>query len=307
LIPKESRQRMELILKDIIANSYCYNIEDVLFTKDEKELPVSFSASVLNDSKGRIQGIMYIIKDITSIKNSEELLRRKIQDLNTFVYKASHELKGPLDSIMGLANLAKREVKGTNVEQHIDYIIDMTQRLNTNLINLLQISQVTQGKIEMKEIDIEALVNDVLRSVEHIKGFNSVKVEVKVNLESSIVSDFRMLTSIFQNLLENGIKYQRDDIDDSFIKVIIRDDENSYFIEVADNGIGLEDHEQELIFDMFYRSDNIVESIEGTGLGMYIVKESVQKLKGGIKISSEINHGTSFDIVIPKEAILMKV
>ncbi|MCH8902680.1 MAG: PAS domain S-box protein [Bacteroidetes bacterium] len=245
---------------------------------------------------GKIIGSMITHADITDRKHTEERLKDKNNELNTFVYKASHDLKGPLASIIGIANIAVEEIKNPAILTYFDMIVKSSQRLDSILMDLLELTRISQGTIQTSKVDVEQLTREILKSIEHAPSFSRIKFTLKFSQTKKLKTDRKLLTSILQNIIDNSVKYQNMSSKNPRVSIKIVDHNNGIKIEIADNGLGIEDDLKEKVFDMFFRGN--IES-KGTGLGLYIVKNSVEKLGGRIEMDSEIHVGTTFKLYLP--------
>jgi PAS domain S-box-containing protein len=256
---------------------------------------VSVNAQMLFDQDGKSIGAVAAIHDETKLRNSEEKLRAKIQELDTFIYKASHDLKGPLSSMAGLINLAKMELKDDDSKEYIDRLDQSNKKLEAILEALYEITYVTQGTVSNSEINLNELIRDIINSLEDLPKCRGMKFEVDCDSEIQLISDPRLLRGILQNLVHNGIKYRRD-LADSFIRIKASQANGQFHLVVADNGIGIEENLKEKIFNMFFRGHY---TSTGSGLGLYIVKNSLEKLNGRIEVESVYGESTSFHISCP--------
>jgi signal transduction histidine kinase len=148
---------------------------------------------------------------------------------------------------------------------------------------------------ENNVIDFEELVNDVNSNFQFLEG-RKVDFKIIIDCDERFVTDQKRLTIILNNIISNAYKYSDVSKENSFINVIFTCDKSKATIIIKDNGIGIADSDREKIFDMFYRSASIS---TGSGLGLYIVKEAVEKLKGTFSVSSELGVGSEFCIEIP--------
>ncbi|SNR29892.1 HAMP domain-containing sensor histidine kinase [Flavobacterium sp. ov086] len=231
------------------------------------------------------------------IENQE--LKTANYELDRFVYSTSHDLRAPLNSMMGLIEIAKDD---TTEEQMLDYLKMLkgsAEKLDGFICDILDYSRNSRMKIDNEHINFKELLSDVTENLKFIGG-NIRTVEIKIDIpeETSIYSDKNRLLTILNNLISNAIRYQNSKIANPFVSVKIETFPTETIILVKDNGIGIDKESQAKIFDMFYRVSQ--ESV-GSGLGLYIVKEAVSKLNGDIKVQSEIGIGTTFLIKIPNQ------
>ena len=262
--------------------------------KDGLEIPVEISSQeIIFDGK---PAFLNVCRDITERKIAENLLLRKNDELNSFIYKASHDLKGPLASIEGLISVAKLEVKDPAANRYFDLILRSSKRLHNNLIDLLEVSRIQNLGLKPIRIDLEAEINDLQSSLSHYHFDQTVDFELRIEPHLEFVSDLQLFRSIMQNLLSNAIKYSQNTGRPPRVSLEIRPHNNEVEISIQDNGHGIPEEFRELVFDMFYRADN---QTTGTGLGLYIVKSAVEKLKGRLHLESEVDKGTKVTVILP--------
>ena len=295
LIADKDRILMESkaqLRKEGIGDQY----ELQLLRKSGEQLWTLVNGIPIADDEGNIIGSMGTYSVITEIKKTEKRLKAINQELNTFIYKLSHDLRGPVASIKGLANLARTEIADPESLNYIELISRSVHRLDSILTDLLEIVRIKENAIYTEMIDVNILVESILKSISPQEEF--LKVSCKLDIESglSFVSDKKILSAIIHNTIDNSIKYRDTTKDKNFLDVVISNFHTGIRIVVEDNGVGIPYHIHEKIFDMFYRGN--LES-KGTGLGLYIVKNGVDKLGGTIHMESEPDIGTKFVIDIP--------
>ncbi len=250
----------------------------------------------IQDEEGNVIGSMGTYSVITEVKKTEKRLKAINQELNTFIYKLSHDLRGPVASIKGLANLARTEIADPDGLNYIDLISKSVLRLDSILTDLLEIVRIKENAIYTENIDLELLVTSILQSISPQEELRKMKYTVRVEPGLTFVSDKKIISAIIHNTIDNSIKYRDPAKDINIMDLIICSFHNGIRIIVDDNGVGIPYHIHEKIFDMFYRGH--IES-KGTGLGLYIVKNGVEKLGGTIHMESEPEIGAKFVIDIP--------
>jgi signal transduction histidine kinase len=218
-------------------------------------------------------------------------LKEKNEQLDDFVYKASHDIKGPLRSIIGLTTVSLKEIKDPKSVGYFEEILKSTKKLDILLGDLLELTKVKEVKIQKKEIDFKIVTDEVLKSFAHFQGFEKMKFDIQIQQTGGFKTDEKMVYSIVQNLTENAIKYMDPLKSDPFLKIEIKSDAERASLQFTDNGSGIPEEAQAKIFDMFYKVNT---SSAGTGLGLYIVKTSVEKLGGNIGLKSDAGKGSSF-------------
>ncbi|MCH8330486.1 MAG: HAMP domain-containing histidine kinase, partial [Bacteroidetes bacterium] len=212
----------------------------------------------------------------------------------TFIYKASHDLKGPLSSVIGLTNLALEDKQNEKNQKYFDLINQCTFRLNLILDDLTEIAKVTQGSMNIQKLDLNKMVKDIVASLQH--NDNCKNIDFRVNIETlpDFYSSSYIVYSILQNLIDNGIKYKKLDGTGSFVSININGDTSGgIVIKIADNGQGIDPVIKSQIFDMFFRGN---EDSKGSGLGLYITKKAIERLEGSISVDSTLDVGTNIVI-----------
>jgi len=229
------------------------------------------------------------------VKERTKELEYKNQQLDAFVYKASHDIKGPLRSILGLAKLGVIDIKEPLAQEYFKHIEKSSLRLDGLLNDLLQIAKIKDKQISATLIDFKKIFDDVKESLINIPSFKDFQIDVTIKQDRNFYSDEKMIYSIFQNLIENAFKYRDTTKENSILTVRIEVDKQKSVIEFADNGLGINKDLKDKIFDMFFRASELS---GGTGLGLYLVKMAVEKIGGRINVETELNKGSIFTIVI---------
>ncbi len=229
------------------------------------------------------------------VKERTQELEFKNQQLDAFVYKASHDIKGPLKSIIGLARLGLLDVPDPNAQEYFKHIETSSSRLDNLLQDLLQVAKIKNMVIESTLIDFQKIIGEIKEGFMNIDKFSDFEINVTINQDRDFYSDEKMMYSIFQNLIENSFTYRNTRREKSILNIRIEIDKKKSVIEFADNGIGINKDLKDKVFDMFFRASDIS---GGTGLGLYLVKMAVNKIGGRIHVETEVNKGTTFTIVI---------
>jgi two-component system, sensor histidine kinase ChiS len=238
----------------------------------------------------------FLLEDIVQ-KRTEEL-HQSNERLETFIYKASHDIKGPLKSIIGLTNIGEKDVNDPVALNYFKHINKSTKKLDVLLSDLLQLTKVKQVIIQKEKINFREMISEAMSSFEHLPGYEKMKFNIDINQNLDFYSDKKLLSSIIQNLIENPIKYKDESKKECRldIKVKVKNAEEAD-LTFSDNGLGIPEESQTKIFDMFYK---VNESSFGTGLGLYIVKTTVEKLEGTIRLESKSGIGSTFYINFKK-------
>jgi PAS domain S-box-containing protein len=239
--------------------------------------------------------IQSVVMDITDKKLSEENLKASKKDLETFVYKATHDLKGPLSSIIGLAHVANMSISDATALNYIRMIGDSTGKLDKTLNRLIEAMMTKNKELNVEQIDFKDLLKNTISQLKYLPGYNRISFTTSVEEGVCFYSDVAPLRSILQNLIENSIKYQNYAISKPSVFIQVKSVPEGVEILIKDNGIGILEEIHDKIFDMFYRGH---EESNGSGLGLYIVKSAVENLKGRIKLNNQVQEGCCFVIIL---------
>ncbi len=229
------------------------------------------------------------------LAKQNKILQKANRELDHFVYSASHDLRAPLMSIKGLINLATYETKEKEILKYFEMMEERIQNLDNFIQEIIYYSRNSRMQIEKKPVDFNELTESVIKDLNYMKGANEIKLNRDYQFEE-IKSDFSRLKVILNNLVSNAIKYHDYSKKSPKIDLTVRQDDAFWYLTVADNGKGIEKEYLEHIFKMFFRAS---EESEGSGLGLYIVKEVVDRLAGSIEVDSTINVGTTVKLKIP--------
>ena len=260
---------------------------------------------VLNDSNEVVKFIS-IQSDITDRKANEAAIRqhnqqleKTNQELDNFVYRVSHDLKAPISSAKGLINIARLEKEPFRIDECLRLIEDSMNKLDAFILDILDYSRNARMTIIPEKIDLKELIDDIFKNLEYIPDSSRINRVVNISGEEPIYSDQRRLNFIFNNLISNALRFCDRDKEQSEINIEVLIDRDKMIVKFQDNGIGIDEKHLGHIFDMFYRA---TEKQPGSGLGLYIVKEAVEKLKGTIEVESSLGVGTTFHIEIPNQS-----
>ncbi|MFN6944601.1 MAG: sensor histidine kinase [Cytophagaceae bacterium] len=292
--------RLMRILPPMILTSYAINIgaliEIILFSLALGERIKSIRRSEAFNKKLNQELEIKVKERTDAIAIQNSIIQSKINELDSFLYKASHDIKGPLKSIIGLAAVGLKD-KPENSAEYFQHIHKSAKKLDNIVLDLLMITKINRSRVQYKEIDFKAITEDVLENLSILTDFGNVSYTIRVDQKTPFFSEKTILTSIFQNIIENAIKYRDIQAKRSYLDILIDSNEEEAVIEFRDNGIGIAKENQEKVFEMFYKISEF--SSHSTGLGLYIVKISVEKLEGTIQMESEEGQGTTFIIRIP--------
>ncbi|HLF52586.1 PAS domain S-box protein [Flavobacterium sp.] len=216
-------------------------------------------------------------------------------ELDRFVYSVSHDLRSPLTSILGLLSFIEDESKEGDTLEHVGMIRNSINRLDEFIKNILSYSRNNRTTMEVEKIALQEGITEIVNSLHSMKEAEGILFEIDIQEQQSFYSDRMRFNTILENLISNAIKYHRKDKTNRYIKIAGQSDHEKLQLTIADNGIGIEPAHHNKIFDMFFRLSG---KTDGSGIGLYIVKNTVEKMKGTIQVESELGIGTTFIITL---------
>jgi len=233
--------------------------------------------------------------DVTELTEKEKMLERANKDLETFIYKASHDLRSPIASILGLINVARAEIKEKKALNYFTMVNEVALKQNKMLLNLIKVMSIRGHNLLPQSVEINEVLKQVLQSQKLMSEHKKVKFIIHQEVNDTVFTDREMISTVLFQLIENSILYSREHDPETHIH-ISKDKHGNYILEVSDNGIGMSEESVNKIFDMFYRASILS---RGSGLGLFLAKTAVEKMGGSIDVSSTIKEGSTFTIKLP--------
>jgi len=226
--------------------------------------------------------------------SNKELLKTNIE-LDRFVYSVSHDLRSPITSILGLISFIEEDSREPDTLEQVKMIRASIHRLDGFIKNILSYSQNNRTGLETKKIPIKKTLTEIVDSLRNIKEARGISFQIDIDEQQPFYSDWQRFNTVLENLISNGIKYHTNEVSGRYLKLTGTSDNEDLKLSISDNGIGIEAEYHDKIFDMFYRLPG---TTAGSGFGLYIVKETLEKLHGTIEIQSEKGVGTTFMITL---------
>jgi len=249
------------------------------------------------------EGLLIYLRCISKRKHAEKKLQDKNEELlkinhelDNFVYRAAHDLRGPLASVLGLINITKIEASADKKVEYLDKMTGCINNLESVFDNIVHYSRNSSLFVQSNEINFDALFDEIFSQLHYIKGADNVTKNLVIKHNAPFHSDQSRIKDALQNIIINAIHYQKTNITNPFVKVNITTDYEKVRIVIEDNGNGIPKEHVSRIFNMFYRAS---EQSNGSGLGLYVVHEIIKKLGGTIQVKSQLKIGTTFTIDIP--------
>ena len=244
------------------------------------------------------RGLEKIVEERTSelTKSNFELLEVN-KELDRFVYRAAHDLRGPVATLLGLCNLSRMETKDESAIEYLSKIQLTAERLNFLLFMLLKINHIKTTEVKVEAIDVDSLVKSISASLlPNHKKHGDIKLSIKVDPQIKLHSDISMITIILENLIDNAFKFSRPDIQPQ-VDIEIKKKGNRVTMMVTDNGIGIADEYRNKVFEMFFIG---TAELKGLGLGLHAVQMAVKKLHGSVRLMERNPYTTQFFVDIPE-------
>lgn len=321
-------------IHELLEKGAVRNVEKMFVTKDGREIPVLCSYSVMRDTHGNIEGIVYVALDITERKYFEHELEEKQNKLelrtqelreslkkteaanflllesnkakNKFLSTMSHELRTPLNGIIGLADILTGKYFGILNNKQIEYvkqINDCGKHLLALISDILDVAKIDAGamELEINEIAPDEFIDATVAMVS--AQFNKKRIKVTIIIDkkiSVIIADRRKCKQIMFNLLSNACKYTPEGgrVD---IKAYKKEDAGIR-VEVTDTGIGIEEKDIDKIFSEFYQAERVRdEQLGGMGIGLALTRRLVDLHGGNIGVKSSPGKGSCFWFTLPQK------
>jgi signal transduction histidine kinase len=275
--------------------------EEFLNSKGEKRILWRNFVPVIDEEK-----LIYVVgfgTDITEVRESEfklseqnEELKSLNEELDRMVYGASHDLRAPIATVMGLIELSQREQSIDTIQEYLKFMSISLQKLERFIQDLTNYSRNRRLALELEKISVREMAENVFKMVLPVDVTN-FQLEFVDLSEVPLVSDKRRLEIVFNNLISNAIKYRNRSYDhQSKLNLTWKVNEKEAQLIFEDNGKGIPEEHLQKVFQMFYRAHP---DLPGTGIGLFIVSETIRFLHGNIQVESEEGKWTRFTIRLP--------
>ncbi|MCU0430145.1 MAG: HAMP domain-containing histidine kinase [Cytophagaceae bacterium] len=237
-----------------------------------------------------------LIKFVNKLIERNRSLSKTNNELDSFVYKASHDLRAPLASLMALVKLSKEERNPEMLQEYVFHQEKAIQKLDAYIVDILNISKNARKTLEVSPIRFKELLDDILSQYAFHENFDQIEKIIDVQEALPLYSDRKRILVILNNLISNALRYSDKQKKHSYIDIQIHVSKELAQLTIKDNGVGISKKHLPNIFEMFYRASM---SSEGSGLGLYLVHETVTRLGGEITVDSEESLWTQFSITLP--------
>jgi PAS domain S-box-containing protein len=271
---------------------------------DRLDLP-SFPAEFYLLRHLQSDGIGYtmFVNDITELEQQRKVLAQKNAELiktnhqlDAFLYSVYHDLRAPVSSIKGLLNILELPGQADNFQHYMKLVGKSADKLNQVLDNIIMVSQNTRERLNFSDINLQEVFDQLIGEFSERLAEANVHLEYVVFQEGNFFCDESRIRNIVFHLIKNAIDFADTKKHFKRINIHVEYQHERLQVAVSDNGIGIEDHHKDKVFDLFYRGSEIS---KGSGLGLYIVREMTTKLNGQVKLESERSSGTTITLTIP--------
>ncbi len=233
---------------------------------------------------------------VEAVEHRNQELMKVNSELDRFVYSASHDLRAPLTSILGLVRLTKLDDNPENRKQYLDMVEKSIHKLDGFIHDIINYSRNARTQLASVPVDFNAVTSEIFEMLSFQDNSSRIKKIVNVTGDGVFYTDRKRLDVVLYNLVTNAIKYHHTNHPDPWIRIEVTYSTKSATVKVVDNGPGIRKDHLNNIFKMFYRAD---ERSSGSGLGLFIARETVEKLKGTISVESSPGKGSTFTVEIP--------
>lgn len=248
--------------------------------------------------KKRKEKLHQIIEQRTQelTQTNQELIQRNAE-LDRFVYSASHDLSSPLKSVLGLIEIAKLEQMSPTMSRYLELMDMSVVRLESFIGEVINYSRNTRLPSTIEVFQFREVVQIILDNHQFNKGYNGIRFEVEDITSGACATDVVRFRMVLNNLISNAIKFRREVAGKAWVKIRLEEQGDLFQLTVEDNGVGISERHLPRVFEMFYRAGS---DAPGSGLGLYILKEAVAKLRGTVEVKSILGEGTLFTVRFPR-------
>ncbi|MBI1768562.1 MAG: HAMP domain-containing histidine kinase [Bacteroidetes bacterium] len=231
-----------------------------------------------------------------ALSRNNELLTKANQELDRFVYSASHDLRAPLTSVLGLIELSERSKDPAEISHCLNLMKSRIADLDCFIKEIIDYSRNSRQEVRLENFNLYQLVEEVAQGLKFGNGMENILIRYSIPQDMKVTTDRSRLKVVLNNLIGNALKYSNPRHNEPIVFVKAGMNDHQLKIQIEDNGIGISAEHLPKIFEMFYRAS---EKSQGSGLGLYIVKETLDKLKGQVQVKSTHGHGSVFTVEVP--------
>lgn len=245
---------------------------------------------------GAIRDITHIKEMRLALENTNEELTKANAALDSFVYSASHDLKAPLNAISGLIQLFRMDKDEERRNDYLGKIEKSVKKLEGFITDIVDYSRNSRQVFKVEKVALESTIEELLEELKFSPNAKKIEMQQSFSGNAYLHTDKVRLEAILKNLVSNAINYADHKKSPPFVHIAVKNGEEGATIRIVDNGIGIKEEYLDRIFEMFYRA---TEEIDGSGIGLFIVKEALDKIQGKVTVESAYGEGTIFNITLP--------
>ena len=301
LMHADDQQRVKISLKEAIVNHQPYHFTYRWKHRQGHDCWIEeYGAYIIKDQKQYFQGVLF---DVSEKKRYEKELQQQNEDLKKanaeldhFAYSVSHDLRAPLTSAMGLLHLLRDEEDKAQRDYFAEIVQQSLAKLDNYIQDIIQLTKNARTDLTVEAVDLAAMIAEVVASQQQTAAEDHIDIRTEISSSEDFRTDPRRLWIVLNNLVSNAIRYYFPPREHSYVRIAATVEQGQLTLTVADNGIGIQSEHLGKIFNMFYRA---TDRTAGSGLGLYLVKETVARLGGSVEVDSEYEVGTTFTVRLP--------
>jgi signal transduction histidine kinase len=249
----------------------------------------------LEESNEELMALNHNLENIVNERTQK--LAKTNEELDLFIYRASHDLKGPICRLLGLTQLGGVETEEPTAQHYLAKIEQNVQDMDGLLDKLLMINVINQEVRRYRKITFQEIWADTESALSKSLQKSQIKLEIDFDYQAFFYSDRQLMLLIVQNLVENAINFRKPNVNNlAWVKIKAYNESTQFSLLVEDNGVGIAPAVRPKIFNMFYRGSELS---QGNGLGLYIFKKALDELEGTFELQSQENEFTRFEVKIP--------
>lgn len=223
-------------------------------------------------------------------KELEEKVKERSQELDNFVYRSSHDIRGPLKSIIGISSIGLKDFSDPRAYAYFNHILKSSKKLDNIVAHLLSVTTIKEAKLNPTKIDLEKMIGQIAGHLRKQEEDKKVNIHLKVRQEHDFFADEKLLHSIVSHIMNFFLSRHKQN-DEYLLKIIAEVNKHDTLLEFKDSGLNMDQASQSKVFDIFYKASP---GSSETEAGLYMARLYTEKLGGTFRIASEPGTGTSF-------------
>jgi len=262
-------------------------------------LGIDFLLKINNTAENKLLDNQKHTEKLAAEINEKNLsLEKTNEELDRFVYSTSHDLRAPLASILGLINLTELEEEPIpeEVARYLQMMKERVNSLDDFIQDIIDYSRNSRVEVVLKKLNFNKLIDNVIDHNRYLENAQQVEIRSNININRPLELDRSRISRVLNNLVSNAVKYNDMSKENPTVDINAHLDDNTLIVTVSDSGKGIRDEIKDKVFNMFYRG---TDQSTGSGLGLYIAREMMQKMDGDLKFSSVAGKGTTFTVTLP--------